>query len=71
MTHLDWSDLCTERAAIMQHDGGLAEPLARKLAWADTVERFGPPPEAPEPPAAGRNRAKFRPDDDSRTFYRR
>ena len=44
-----WNDLVTERAAIMEHDGGMTEPDARRAAWADTVSRFGPYPAGTAP----------------------
>lgn len=43
----DWNDLVTERAGIMQHEGGMPDPLARRRAWQDTTEAFGPCPVEP------------------------
>ena len=46
MTRDDWTMLAVERFAIMHHDGGIPEPLAKAMAYADTVKNFGPrPPE--------------------------
>ena len=42
----DWTTACVERFAIMHHDGGIPEPLAKEKAYQDTVKNFGPrPPE--------------------------
>jgi hypothetical protein len=46
MTRDDWTMLAVERFAIMHHDGGIPEPLAKEKAYQDTVKNFGPrPPE--------------------------
>ena len=36
-----WIDVASERAGIMEHDGGLSEPLAKAKAKQDTISRFG------------------------------
>jgi hypothetical protein len=45
-----WDELCVERFAIMHHDGGIPEPLAKAMAYADTTKHHGPrPPERKTP----------------------
>jgi len=44
MTREDWDSLAMERMAIMWADAGIQERMAKELAYADTVKRFGPRP---------------------------
>ena len=44
MTREEWDSLAMERMAIMWVDAGIQERMAKELACADTVKRFGPRP---------------------------
>ena len=44
LTRPDYLDLLAERAAIMEHDGGMTPEDARKGALQDTFRVFGPCP---------------------------